>query len=75
MRVELRQIEGGKTGIEMKVWLQEVTGLAITQSRKLLGILEEKFNPESQFIELRDVQLMIWHKKHPARVCETIQVS
>ena len=52
MRVELRQIESGKTSIEMKVQLQEIAGLTITQPRKLLGIAEEKFNLEAQFIEL-----------------------
>jgi len=50
--IELRQIESGQTGIEVKVQLQDIAGLTITQPRRLFSIPEDKFNRKAQFIKL-----------------------
>ncbi len=42
---QLGKIESGETGIEMAVELFDRPRLAITESRKLFGIAEEKFSP------------------------------
>jgi len=46
--LDFGEIKRSETGIEMKLQLDAVTGLAIRQSGKLLGIAKQKFNLKAQ---------------------------
>jgi hypothetical protein len=42
--LKFRQVQGSKTGIEMKVKLFDISGLAVTQPRKLSGVAKYGFD-------------------------------
>ena len=51
---ESGKVEGCKTGIEMEVQLFDLSRLAITQTRQLLGIAGDKFYLKPELVNLVD---------------------
>lgn len=55
------KIEGCETGVEMKLQLDAVAGLTISQSGKLLRVPKQKFNLEAQGVQLVNVGRVLLH--------------
>ena len=49
--LKLKEIQGGHTGIEMKMKRCLASSLAVGEARELFGIPEEKFNLKTGFVE------------------------
>ena len=55
------KIESCEAGVEMKLQLEAVAGLTISQSGKLLRVPKQKFNLKAQGVQLGDVDRVLLH--------------
>ena len=54
-RLDFSKIEGGETGVEIKLQLDAVAGLTISQSGKLLRVPKQKFDLKAQGVQPVDI--------------------